>query len=503
MSDRFSLGIDVGSSSIKTALLDTASGAILATAAAPQPEMSIAAPRPGWAEQDPERWWRHIVTACAELAASFPAQMQRVGSIGLSYQEHGLVLIDSAGAVLRPAIIWCDGRAVGQGQALFDRIGHAVSFDRLANSPGNFTASRVAWVKHHQPEIIERTATMLLPGEYLAFRMTGEAVTTRPGLSEAILYDYRSDTPALFVLDAIGIDRSLVPPVVETFGARRTVTPQAAAELGVAPRAVVSYLAGDQHSNAFGLHVLSAGQAAVTSGTSGVVYAVTDRVPIDRSGRVNTFLHVNHSADAPRYGVVMCVNGAAIGYRWVRDLLGRFGDVGYPELNAVAAGAYGRANDLLFYPFGNGAERTLGNRNVGASLVGIDYNRHGLPEVLWAILSGVAFAMRYGSDVVSAIGVTVRDVKAGCANLFLNRHFTQLCATIMGLPIELYESEPAGAAARGAAYGAGVYRSIDEALAPVRCRQTVAPDTANIPYWNEQFERWKVRIDHDEYEQER
>ena len=240
MKDQFSLGIDIGSSSIKAALLDAGTGTVLGTVSAPEREMAIASPRPGWAEQDPEEWWNHIVTACSTLSGSFPEQMKRVGSIGLSYQEHGLILTGPKGEVLRPSIIWCDGRAVSQGEELFDRIGHDESFSRLANSPGNFTASRVAWVKRYEPEIIDRATTMLLPGDYIAFRMTGEAVTTRPGLSEGMLYDYSSDTPASFVLDSIGVDRSLLPPVVETFGYQGTVTASVAAKLGVSPRAVIS-----------------------------------------------------------------------------------------------------------------------------------------------------------------------------------------------------------------------------------------------------------------------
>ncbi len=498
MEDHYSLGIDVGSSSIKAALLDTGTGSILGTASAPKREMAIASPEPGWAEQDPDEWWRHIVSACSELRSSFPEQLKWVGSIGISYQEHGLILVDRDGEVLRPSIIWCDGRAVPLGQQLFDRIGHDESFSRLANSPGNFTASKVAWVKQYEPRIIDRAARMLLPGDYIAYRMTGETATTRPGLSEGVLYDYVSDEPAMFVLDTIGIAHSILPAVVETFGAQGTVTASTATELGVSPGAVVSFRAGDQHSNALGLNVLSPGQAAVTAGTSGVVYAVTDTVPVDTSQRVNTFLHVNHTKDAPRYGVVMCVNGAAISYRWIRDLLGTFGNVTYPELNRAATEARDDTGDLMFFPFGNGAERTLGNRNAGASLVGIDFNRHSLPDVLWGILSGVAFAMRYGTGVFSDIGLTVRDLKAGNANLFLNRQFARMFATTMGMPIELYESEPATAAARGAAYGAGVYGTIDEALSFVHCTRTVEPDTTMIEYWNERFETWKTRMRNDE-----
>jgi xylulokinase len=490
----FSLGIDVGSSSIKAALLETSTGKVLGTSTSPEREMSISAPQPGWAEQDPDEWWSRIVSACGSLIRTFPHEMQGVKTVGLSYQEHGLVLTDSDGKVLRPSIIWCDGRAVSVGEELFHHIGTERCFSRLANSPGNFTASKLAWVYRYEPEVLKRARKILLPGDYIAYRMTGEAATTRPGLSEGILYDYSSDEPATFVMDAIGADQALLPRLVETFGPQGNVTASTAAELGISPNAIVSYRAGDQHSNALGLSVLSAGQAAVTAGTSGVIYAVTDRVPIDRSHRVNTFLHVNHSLQNPRYSVVMCVNGAAISYRWMRDLLGRFGNPSYPSLNQAADEAFDDAGDLFFYPFGNGAERTLGNRNAGASFVGIDFNRHSSSDILWAVLTGVAFAMRFGATVLSDIGVSLRDLKAGNANLFLYDRFARMFASTMGLPIELYESEPAAAAARGAAYGDGTYGTLEEALSFVQRTQTVDPDVVRAGYWNERYETWVARM---------
>lgn len=495
-----SLGIDVGSSSVKVALLDGTSGEVVGTATSPEREMSITAVQPGWAEQDPEVWWRHIVLACQFLQRDFPIHMKQVVSIGLSYQEHGLVLVGKDGRVLRNAIIWCDGRAVDQGRELFEQIGNTRCFERLANSPGNFTASRIAWVNQFEPTHIEKAYRVLLPGDYIAYRMTGEARTTKPGLSEGMLYDYSTNSLASFVLDSIGVDSALIPPLVETFGIQGRVTPSVAEELGVSPKTVVAFRAGDQHSNSFGLKVLSARQAAVTAGTSGVVYAVSDKLPVDQSQKVNTFLHVNHKDDAPRYSVVMCVNGAAISYRWIRDILGSIGDVDYRGLNAVVSKAAqnmnmdGSGNGIMFFPYGNGPERTLGNTGGGAALVGLDYNRHTLADVLWAILSGVTFAMRYGFDVLANIGLPVDDVKAGNANLFLNNDFAQVFATTMGTPIELYNSDPAIGAARGAALGVGIYNSIDEALTCVRSERVMEPDTATREQWTTSYQTWKTAM---------
>jgi xylulokinase len=490
-SDGYLLGFDLGSSSIKASLIDAATGEPVGSASSPKNELAIAAPRPGWAEQDPSVWWEHAAAAAAELKAATGKRFHAVKGIGISYQMHGLVLLDDAGKVLRPSIIWCDSRAVQIGEKAFLGIGESTCLARLLNSPGNFTASKIAWVKENEPKVYSRARCMLLPGDWLAFRMTGEKATTASGLSEGILWDFSTGSRADIVLDWYGIPRELIPPTVETFSLQGGLTAEAASVLGLAKGTPVCYRAGDQPNNAFSLNVLDPGEAAATAGTSGVVYGIIDTPRYDPESRINAFVHVNHSPRSPRYGVLMCVNGTGILNSWLRRLLvGETGRVPYDELNRVAAQAPVGSDGLLVLPYGNGAERTLGNRNPGASVLGLDFNRHGIPHLLRAGQEGIVFALVYGLSIMKGIGLKADTIRAGHANMFLSPLFREAFATVSGASVEMFETDGAQGAARGAGIGAGVYKGSREAFASLRPVQRAEPDKGKSAAYAEAYGRW-------------
>jgi xylulokinase len=494
-SDGYLLGFDLGSSSIKASLIDAETGAAVGSATSPKHELAIDAPQPGWAEQDPAVWWENVTAASAELKAATGGAFDAVKGIGISYQMHGLVLLDGAGKVLRPSIIWCDSRAVQTGEKAFRGIGESACLSRLLNSPGNFTASKLAWVKENEPKVFSRARCMLLPGDWLAFRMTGEKVTTSSGLSEAILWDFSTGGRADLVLDWYGIPRELIPPTVETFSPQGGLTADAAAALGLRKGTPVCYRAGDQPNNAFSLNVLDPGEAATTAGTSGVVYGIIDAPRHDPQSRINAFVHVNHAPNKPRYGVLMCVNGTGILYSWLRKLLvGETGRVPYDELNRVASQAPVGSDGLLVLPYGNGAERTLGNRNPGASVLGLDFNRHGIPHLLRAGQEGIVFALVHGLSIMKGIGLMAGTIRAAHANMFLSPLFREAFATASGARVEMFETDGAQGAARGAGIGVGVYRGTREAFASLRPVLTAEPDRGKSAGYAEAYGRWSESL---------
>jgi len=485
------IGYDAGSSSVKAALLDAATGRQVAAASSPEEEMPIHAPRPGWAEQDPRMWWEHLRRATALLGREAGAGMREVEAIGISYQMHGLVVTDAELRPLRPAIIWCDSRAVGVGEEAFRLLGEEECLGCLLNSPGNFTASRLRWLRENEPEVYREVRWAMLPGDWLAARMTGEAATTPSGLSEMILWDFLEDKPAERVMERLGIDPRLLPPVVPTFSVQGELRREAAEELGLPAGIPVAYRAGDQPNNAFSLRVLEPGEAAATAGTSGVVYGVSGRRLCDRESRVNVFLHVNHSPGRPRYGLLMCVNGAGILYRWLKGNLGSGAGWDYPRMDEMAAAVPVGAEGLVFLPFGNGAERTLSNRNPGASLHGLDLNLHRREHLLRAAQEGIAFALGYGMEIMEGMGFRAESVRAGEANMFRSPVFREAFAAVTGARLEVYATDGAQGAARGAGMGAGLFRDPAEAFAGLERVAVVECEGERGEAYREAYSRWR------------
>lgn len=486
----YSLGIDIGSSSVKVSLLDIQKGDCVASSTNPKVEMPISAPQKGWAEQNPEMWWKYICEGVEDMALK--CDMSKVVSIGITYQMHGLVAVDKDIKPVRDAIIWCDSRAVGIGAKALEEIGYDKCMDTLLNSPGNFTASKLAWVKENEPEVYSKIWKFMLPGDYIAYRLSGEVATTQTGLSEQILWDFKNACRADFVADYYGIDKDLIPEIVPSIGVACRTSAQTFRTLGILEGTPISYRAGDQPNNAFSLNVMNPGEIATTAGTSGVVYGVTDVPKADSASRVNTFLHVNNKKEAPRYGVLLCINGTGIMNSWIHKTVAPEND--YNTMNALAAGVPAGSDGLVVLPFGNGAERVLENKTTGARVIGIDLVRHNTSHVLRATQEGIAFSFRYGIDIMKNLGLKPNVIRAGKANLFLSPIFRSTLATLCDARIELFDTDGSLGAARGGALGAGFYKTPEEAFANLHKLETVEPVAEWKEALDEAYETWKKEL---------
>ncbi|MEX1010855.1 MAG: FGGY family carbohydrate kinase [Balneolaceae bacterium] len=488
------LGYDVGSSFVKGCLIDSETGRLVASASAPGQEMEMVSDQPGWAEQSPTMWWKQIVSVTRQLLAESGVQGKGIVAIGISYQMHGLVVVDKNRKVLRPSIIWCDGRAVQYGQKAFQELGQEECLGRFLNSPGNFTASKLKWVKENEPEIYEKVDKVMLPGDYIGMKLTGEIRTTVSGLSEGIFWDYKEEGTATSLLDYYGISADLLPEALPSFGDHGQLTSEAADELGLSQGTKVTYRAGDQPNNAFSLNVLEPGEVAATAGTSGVVYGITDQPDYDAASRVNSFVHVNHKKDRPRYGVLLCVNGSGILNSWLKRNLGIDNALDYDQMNVLASEAPIGSDGLVILPFGNGAERILENRDIGAQIHGLQFNRHSTAHMLRAAQEGVVFALNYGFLVMKDMGMKLDTVKAGHANMFLSPVFRDTFVHTTGTTLELYNTDGAQGAARGAGVGAGIYSNPSEAFSGLKRIDVIEPDENRVSRYEEAYQQWADKL---------
>ena len=487
-----SLGIDIGSSSVKVSLLEIATGECVASSTNPSQEMPIDAPHAGWAEQDPEMWWRYVTEGIRKIAAA-GHDMRDVACIGITYQMHGLVCLDSSGTPLRKAIIWCDSRAVEIGAEALETIGREYCLEHALNSPGNFTASKLAWVARNEPETFARIDKFMLPGDYVAYRLSGRIATSVSGLSEQILWDFKEERRADFVADHYGIPHAMIPEAGPSIGICARTDEATERLLGIPAGTPIAYRAGDQPNNAFSLNVMEAGEIAATGGTSGVVYGVVDTPKADPLSRVNTFVHVNHRTQAPRYGILLCINGTGIMNSWLRRHVVQQ-TMDYAAMNRAAESVQAGSDGLLVLPFGNGAERVLENKVTGAAFVGLDLNRHTTAHLIRATQEGIAYSFRYGIDIMREMGLRPDVIRAGQANLFLSPIFRRTLATLTGARIELFNTDGALGAARGAALGAGFYRSREEAFASLRRLEVVEPVEADREALEAAYRAWKEQL---------
>ncbi len=486
------LGFDVGSSSVKASLLDAETGKCVASVFQPKQEMSIMAAKTGWAEQDPNDWWTYLKLALAELINQAGIDTASIKSIGISYQMHGLVVIDKDKKILRPSIIWCDSRAVEIGNTAFSHIGPEKCLTHMLNSPGNFTASKLKWVKDHEPEVYRKIYKIMLPGDYIAMKLTGEIKTTISGLSEGILWDFQQNKLSEIILKEYDIDAGLIPDLVPTFAIQGVVTQEAADELGLKKGTPVAYRAGDQPNNAFSLNVLNPGEIAATAGTSGVVYGVSDVVKYDPQSRVNTFAHVNHTTGQNRLGILLCVNGTGILNSWLRRSL--TGMLDYNQMNMLASQIPVGSEGLVILPFGNGAERMLGNKDTGCIIAGLNFNVHNKAHVLRAAQEGIVFSFNYGIEVMESIGIKPTVIRAGNANMFLSPIFRETLASLTGATIELYDTDGSQGAALASGVGAGIYNSFEDAFQNLKKLNVVMPDNAMSLSVKEAYQRWKYQL---------
>lgn len=485
------LGYDIGSSSVKASLVDAQSGICVASSFYPKSEAAIIAVRPGWAEQDPASWWDYLKSATADVLSASSADPKEIKAIGISYQMHGLVCVDKDQNVLRPSIIWCDSRAVPYGNKAFDAIGHDLCLSHLLNSPGNFTASKLAWVKENEPEIYEKIWKIMLPGDYIAMKLSGEVCTTVSGLSEGMLWDFAENAPAAILLDHYGMDKSLIADIRPTFSEQGRVSAAAAAELGLAEGTPITYRAGDQPNNALSLNVFNPGEIASTAGTSGVVYGILGDVNYDPKSRVNTFAHVNHTSEQTRLGVLLCINGTGILNSWMKRNVAP--ELSYPQMNELASTVPVGSDGVSVMPFGNGAERMLENRQAGCSVHGVNFNVHGKAHLLRAAQEGIVFSFKYGIGIMEQMGMNVGKIHAGHANMFLSPIFRQTLAGVTGAVIELYDTDGSVGAAKGAGIGAGIYKDNREAFASLEKLAVIEP--SHTQEYCDAYELWKSRLE--------
>ena len=494
------LGYDVGSSSVKASLVSIETGKCVATAFYPKSEAPIMSRQPGFAEQDPAMWWGNLRLATADILEQVrsKATLQSkifspadIKAIGISYQMHGLVCVDKDKNVLRPSIIWCDSRAVPYGNKAFETLGADWCLPHLLNNPGNFTAAKLAWVKENEPALYERINKIMLPGDYIAMRLTGTTCTTVGGLSEGIFWDFRENKVSKELLDHFGFDENLIPQIRPTFGPQGVLTKEAAFDLGLAAGIPVTYRAGDQPNNALSLNVFNPGEIASTAGTSGVVYGVNGTVNYDPLSRVNTFAHVNHTADQTRLGVLLCINGTGILNSWIRRNIAPEG-ISYADMNTLAAEVPIGSDGVSILPFGNGAERMLGNKDTGCSIHGVNFNRHGKAHLMRAAQEGIVFSFQYGIEIMEKMGIPVKMIHAGKANMFLSPIFRDTLAGVSGATIELYDTDGSVGAAKGAGIGAGIYRDHNEAFATLEKLAVITP--TNESEYRAAYENWKSNL---------
>ena len=492
MANRYLLGFDVGSSSVKASLVNADSGKCVASAFFPEKEAPIMAVKAGWAEQDPQMWWNNAKLSLQKIMADSGAKAEEVKAIGISYQMHGLVCVDKALQPLRPAIIWCDSRAVPYGEKAFKDLGADQCLTHLLNSPGNFTAAKLAWVKENEPELYQKIYKVMLPGDYIATRLSGVANTTVSGLSEGMFWDFKNNEVAKFLMDYYGFDSSLIADIVPTFSVQSEVCAEAAAELGLKAGTPITYRGGDQPNNALSLNVLQPGEIAATAGTSGVVYGVLGDVNYDPQSRVNTFAHVNHTSDQTRLGVLLCINGTGILNAWTHRNITP--EIGYAEMNDLAASVPIGSEGVTVIPFGNGAERVLENRETGCSINGINFNKHSKAHLVRAAQEGIVFSFCYGMEIMQQMGMDIKKIHAGKANMFLSPLFRDTLAGVSGATIELYDTDGSVGAAKGAGIGAGIYKSSEEAFASLDKLQVIAPDEARRADYQAAYAAWKETL---------
>lgn len=488
----FHLGLDIGSSSIKIALVNAATGKSIGVVTQPDTEMPMEAVKNGWAEQDPNDWWNYVCSGIEKICLTHNVSAKDISGIGISYQMHGLVLIDDAGNPLRKSIIWCDSRAVSIGQDAFDKLGVETCNAHLLNSPANFTASKLKWVKENEPEIYAKVYKMMLPGDYIAYKLSGIVNTTISGLSEGIFWDFENDKIATLLLDHYGLDKKMIPDIVDTFSVQSKVNEKGAKESGLKVGTPLLYRAGDQPNNALSLNVFNPGEVASTGGTSGVVYAVTDNLSVKHSAQVNNFAHVNYtSGKAPRIGKLLCINGAGIQYRWLLNNL----DVdSYEEMNTLASKVPVGSDGIAFIPFGNGAERMLNNQEVGTRILNINLNNHGKGHLCRAALEGIAFSFVYGMEIMKSDGIKVNVMRAGNDNLFRSEIFSNTVATLIGYDIEIYNTTGAIGAARAANLYKGDFEAFGKVILENDYVMTFSPTKEKKAY-QEAYKTWKKELE--------
>jgi xylulokinase len=488
----YAIGYDLGSSSIKASIIRIENGATVASTKFPDTEMPMIALNQGWAEQDPDVWWENVCRVTHTLLEKHDIEPSKILSVGISYQMHGLVIVDKNMQVLRPSIIWCDSRATHLGKKAFDELGADYCLGHLLNAPGNFTASKLGWVKENEPELFEQIHKWMLPGDYIAMKLTGEICSTISGYSEGIFWDFKDSKPAWLLMDSYGIPKHIMPDIVPNFTIQGFISKEASSACGLAEGTPITYRAGDQPNHAMSLKVLNPGDVAATAGTSGVVYGVTDQVHYDPKSRVNGFAHVNHSQHQVRIGQLLCINGCGIQYAWLRKNMGNTG-TSYEqmehEMSQVPVGSEG----LVVLPFGNGSERMLENRALGASIQNLQFNIHNRSHLYRATIEGIACAFVYGIEILKTVGIVPAQLKVGNDNLFLSKIFSDTISSLLHCPILMYETTGASGAAKASLVGIGHFSTVDEAIQDMQPIHIYTNEN-NSDHYHQAYQNWHSEL---------
>ncbi|TRZ82931.1 MAG: carbohydrate kinase [Sediminibacterium sp.] len=489
------LGIDIGTSFIKVSLVEASTQKCILTVSYPDTENAIISHQNGWAEQSPLMWWEQVQAGILKLhkaaKLALPSYNSNdIAAIGIAYQMHGLVIVDKNKKVLRDSIIWCDSRAVPYGEKAFDAIGHKKCLSHLLNSLGNFTAAKLAWVKENELALFAQIYKIMLPGDFIAMRLTGKITTSISALSEGIFWDFKNNCISKEVLNYFGFEQRIFPEVQDVFSNHGALSASIAPALFLKPGIPISYKAGDQPNNALSLNVLEPGEVAATAGTSGVIYGVGNTLSYDMQSRVNSFAHVNHTSTENRIGMLLCINGTGILNSWVKKYIGA--STNYTTMNEMAATIAAGSDGLSILPFGNGAERIFNNKIIGAQMLGIDLNKHSAAHIYKAAQEGIAFAFRYGLDIMRENKLTPSVIKAGQANLFLSPVFTHAFVNATGVPVDLYNVEGSVGAALGAGIGAGIYKELKEAFADTKPIERIEPTETKL--YDALYENWKDKL---------
>ena len=333
----------------------------------------------------------------------------------------------------------------------------------------------------------------MLPGDYIAMRLTGETSTTISGLSEGMFWDFKNNRICNELMDYFGFNTSILPNIHPTFSEQGRVTASAAEYLGLKAGIPVTYRAGDQPNNALSLNVLNPGEIASTAGTSGVVYGINEHINYDPLSRVNTFAHVNHSENQTRLGVLLCINGTGILNSWLRRNICP-DNCSYEDLNHMAESVPIGSEGVCILPFGNGAERMLQNQETGCSIHGVNFNIHHRDHLVRATQEGIVFSFNYGIEIMKSLGMNVNKIHAGKANMFLSPLFRDALANITNATIELYDTDGAAGAAKGAGIGVGIYNNSEEAFSTLSKLQVIEPDTKLQEQYKAAYERWSAYL---------
>ncbi len=482
------LGLDIGTTGSRAVVVN-GEGRVMGSATAEH--AAFASPRTAWAEQEPDDWWHAARQAIRSALTASGADARAIRAIGLSGQMHGAVLVDDAGQVVRPAIIWCDQRPEAECQWLTDVVGRSRLL-ALTSNPAltNFTLPKLLWVRAHEPEAWRHVRHVLLPKDFVRLRLSGEYATDVADASGTLLLDVARRQWSREMVDLAGLDPTILPRLFESQDVCARVSREAAAATGLVEETPIVAGAGDQAAGAIGMGITRPGTVSVTIGTSGVVFAATDRPALDPGGRLHTFCH----AIPDRWHVMGVTQAAGLSLRWLREQLepAITADTAYATMTAEAAAIEPGADGPLWAPYLMGERTPHLDPQIRAALVGVAAS-HTRGHVVRAVLEGVAFSLRDSFTILEEVGVPVRRVRLGGGGA-RSSVWRQIQADVYGYAVETVATDEGSAygAALLAGVGARLWPSVDEACDQlVHSSVAASPDVGHASLMNERYAAYR------------